>query len=190
MGQEKGLLDLGGRPLALWVIERVSEIAEELVVATSPANNSAYRKTVPPHILCVPDTAPDLGPVGGWRSALPALRGEYVAMAPCDAPFYSPPLGRLLFEEAQGHDGAVPKLRGEFEPLHGVYQRTPLQAALERTIAAGQLRPIHTYEHLDIVEVPEPLLRSVDPELESFLNANTPEELTGLRSLATSRRPR
>jgi len=187
MGQDKGLLELGGRPLVLRVAARLSTIVDELAVATSPDNDAAYRRLFPREVRCVADATPHLGPLGGWQSGLPELHGEYVAIAPCDAPFYAPALGRLLFDRAAGHDGAVPKLRGEFEPLHGVYRRAPLMEAVRRTLAAGRMRPIHTYAHLNIVELSEPELRSADPQLESFLNANTPEEFALLRARAQAR---
>ncbi len=181
MGRDKGLIVLAGRPIVVWVIERLREVVEEVAVATSPTNDAAYRAVVPSGVPCVADTTPDLGPLGGWRWGLPALHGEYVAIAPCDTPLYAPALATLLFERAQGHDGAVPMLRGRFEPLHGVYLRPRLEEAVRRTLDAGQTRPIHTYAHLDVVEIAEDEVRRVDPEFESFMNANTPEELDRLR---------
>lgn len=182
MGRDKGLIELAGRPLIVWVIERLRGVVEEIAVATSPTNDGAYRAVVPSGVECVRDTTPHLGPLGGWRWGLPALHGEYVAIAPCDTPLYAPALANLLFERAHGHDGAVPKLRGMFEPLHGVYRRQRLEEAVRRTLDAGQMRPIHTYAHLDIVEIPEDDVRRVDPEFESFMNANTPEDLDRLRT--------
>ena len=182
MGTDKGLLELAGRPLVVWVIGRLQEVVEDIALATSPTNDAAYRQVVPASVPCVPDTTPHLGPLGGWRWGLPTLQGAYVAIAPCDTPFYAPALGRLLFEEAEGHDGAVPNIGGRFEPLHGVYHREHLQEAVRRCIDAGQMRPIHTYDHLDIVEIAEDEVRELDPELESFMNANTPAEFDRLRS--------
>lgn len=181
MGRDKGLIVLAGRPLIVWVIERLREIVQEVAVATSPTNDAAYRAVVPAGVACVADTTPHLGPLGGWKWGLPALHGEYVAIAPCDTPLYVPALGALLFERAQGHDGAVPLLHGRYEPLHGVYLRSRLEEAVRRTLDSGQTRPIHTYAHLDVVEVAEDEVRQVDPEFKSFMNANTPEELDQLR---------
>ena len=182
MGREKGLIELGGRPIVLRVVDRLSDLVDEIVVATSPANDAAYRDVLPASVRTVADRAPNQGPLGGWQSGLPALRGDFVAIAPCDAPLYAPALGRLLLERARGHDGAVPFLAGRFEPLHGVYARERLQGAVERCIAAGRMRPIHTYAHLDVVRVEEADIRGADLSLESFMSANTPEELEVLRT--------
>jgi len=187
MGRDKGLLEIAGRPLVVWVLGRIQEIVEETAVATSPANDAAYRAVVPPTSRCVADETPNLGPLGGWRTGLAALQGEYVAVAPCDTPFYAPALGRLLLERAQGHDGAVPRIGKWFEPLHGVYRRERLREAVDRTMAAGLTRPVHTFAHLEIVQVTEPEIRTVDPDLASFWNANTPEELERLRARADLR---
>lgn len=188
MGRDKGLLEIAGRPLVVWVLDRLREIVEETAVATSPANDAAYRAAVPAGTRCVPDETPNLGPLGGWRTGLAALRGEYVAVAPCDTPFYAPAIGRLLFGRAQGHDGAVPRIGKWFEPLHGVFRRARLQEAVDRTLASGLSRPVHTFAHLEIVQVLEDDLRTVDPDLASFWNANTPEELERLRARAADLR--
>lgn len=182
MGREKGLIDLEGRPIVLRVVERLSDLVEELAVATSPANDAAYRQVLPASVRTVVDRVPDQGPLGGWQSGLLALHGEFVAIAPCDAPLYVADLGRLLLDKARGHDAAVPFLAGRFEPLHGVYAREPLHAAVERCIATGRMRPVHTYAHIDVVRVEEPDIRQVDPSLASFMTANTPEEFEALRA--------
>lgn len=181
MGRDKGLLDLEGRPLVAWVIERMRPAVDEVVVSTSTANDAAYREAVPEDVRCIPDVTPQRGPLGGWRSALPALRGEHLAMAPCDAPLYSPTLAVRLFDLVRGHDGAVPRLGRYFEPLHGVYHRERLLAAVDKTLAVGLDRPVHTYAHLDILEVEEPAIRAIDPELDSFRGVNTPDELEVVR---------
>lgn len=176
MGRDKGLLELRGQPLVLWVVERMRTVVDEIAVSTSSTNNAAYREVLPSDVACVSDTALQMGPLGGWLSGLPALRGEYVAVAPCDGPLYSALLAHRLFELAQDHDGAVPRLQRFFEPLHAVYHREHLLEAVKKTLAMGLDRPVHTYAHLDIVQVDEPTIRAVDPELDSFQTANTPEE--------------
>jgi len=182
MGREKGLIELGGRAIVLWVVDRLSQNAEEIAVATSPSNDAEYRRVLPASVRTIVDRVPNQGPLGGWQSGLPALRGEHVAIAPCDAPLYAPDLGRLLFARARGHDGAVPLLAGRYEPLHGVYDRARLHGAVERCLAEGRMRPIHTYAHLDIVRLEESDVRAVDPPLASFMNANTPDDLEALRA--------
>ncbi len=181
MGSDKGLIELEGRPLLLWVIDRMRPAVDEIVVSTSATNDASYREVVPAGVRCVPDAAPQMGPLGGWRSALPALRSAYLVMAPCDAPLYSAALAARLFDLAGDHDGAVPRIQKYFEPLHAVYHRDHLIDALEKTLARGLDRPVHTYAHLDMVEVDEAALRAVDPDLDSFRSANTPEELERVR---------
>lgn len=184
MGRDKGLLELQDKPLILWVVDRMRPLVDEIVVSTSAANTSAYRRVLPEDVQCVPDAAAQMGPLGGWQTALPVLRGEYLAMAPCDAPLYSTALAEYLFDRARGHDGAVPRLQKYFEPLHAVYHREHLLDALKKTLAMGLNRPVHTYAHLDIVEVGEPEIRRIDADLDSFRTSNTPEEFERLKRRA------
>ena len=47
-------------------------------------------------------------------------------------------------------------------------------------LAEGKLKVSHFYSQVKIKKIPETSLRQVDPELKSFFNINTPEDMDGL----------
>ncbi len=177
MGREKGLVVLGGRPLVAHVAAVLDEVADEVVVAVARGMGEAYRTALGPGMLIAEDELEGAGPIQGLITALGAARGEYVLVSPCDTPFLRADVCRAMAAKAKGRDGAVPVVAGKFEPLHGVYRRGRALEAFIATAAEGKRKPIQAYDRLDIDRVDAPALRALDPELESFWNLNTPEDL-------------
>jgi molybdopterin-guanine dinucleotide biosynthesis protein A len=91
-------------------------------------------------------------------------------------PFLSARLVRLLSGLRRGADLVVPLTEKGHEPLCALYRVSCLPAA-ERQIAEGDLRVASLFRHVRTREVPESRLRSADPELLSFFNANRPGDL-------------
>jgi molybdopterin-guanine dinucleotide biosynthesis protein A len=100
----------------------------------------------------------------------------------CDMPFIVPQLVRLLLEHADGADVVVPLVRGFYEPLFSVYCRSCV-AAIERALDEGRFRVTSIYPELRIREIAEAAVRSIDPDLVSFTNLNTPKQLALLARL-------
>jgi molybdopterin-guanine dinucleotide biosynthesis protein A len=69
----------------------------------------------------------------------------------------------------------VPVVGGYEEPLHALYHRRCLPA-IETRLAQGQRRVISFLGDVRTRYVSEEDLRAVDPQLHSFVNANTPAE--------------
>jgi molybdopterin-guanine dinucleotide biosynthesis protein A len=177
MGQEKGLVNLNGDPMISYVVNSMIDLVDEIVISVGKGRAGLYDEYSEIGFDIVEDRESGIGPLEGLRCAMSAARGEYVLVAPCDTPFLKPGLCKLMLSKAEGKDGAVPVVRGMFEPLHGAYKRATALKAFEEAIAGGKRRPADAYSKLDIVRVEEPDLRAVDPELESFWNLNGPQEL-------------
>jgi molybdopterin-guanine dinucleotide biosynthesis protein A len=187
MGKEKALIEFKGRPLLLWMVDILSDSVEELAVSVADGKKKEYLERLAEfgnsNLLVLEDKYRFFGPLGGMRSSIPHLQGELVAVAPCDSPFISKDLYPLLFDEVGNLDGAVPKVRGHYEPLHAVYRREAMTRAMELTLEKGELKPIDTYRHLRIAEIAESSITRFDPKLRSFENINTIDELKSLEEL-------
>jgi len=125
------------------------------------------------------DEVHDIGPLAGIYSCLKAAKGDYVVVVACDMPFISPEVIRYLFELAKGHDAAVPvQENGYIEPLHAVYRRESMIAAVEEAIRLGKRRISAPIDFLkDVVFVPVDKLKDIDPELKTFVNVNRAEDM-------------
>jgi molybdopterin-guanine dinucleotide biosynthesis protein A len=182
-GRDKGLAILHGKLLVRHVMDSLLPLVDETIISISKSpGQSAYRKKIRLPVRLVEDRFFELGPLGGLISAFEQARGEYIAVAPCDAPLIMTGLYNMLFELAEGADGAVPVINGYYEPLHAVYQRKRMLAAMEKVLAGGKTKPVEAYRHMRIVDADEGRVRRTDPRLDSFVNLNTPADLRRAQS--------
>jgi len=177
MGQEKGLVRLGGEPLIRHVARALANVADEIVVAVAKGRAEEYVRVLDGDFVLAEDREADVGPLEGLITALSSARGDYVLVSPCDTPFLRTAVCEATASRAEGKDGAVPIIRGYQEPLHAVYRRTTALKAFEEALSRGKRRPADGYGALELARVPEEVLRALDPQLESFWNLNTPEDL-------------
>lgn len=177
MGADKGLLELKGRPLYQWVLESISTVVDEIVISVSRKEQVDILDFGDFDAIVSQDQRPGLGPIGGLLSGLKTCQGEYVAVAPVDAPLINPQLYELLFERIEDHEAAVPKVRGYWEPLVAVYKRSAMISAIEKAVTDGNLDIRSTFPHLDVVEVGQGEIEVFDPDILSFTNINTGEDL-------------
>ena len=171
MGRNKALLPIAGRPLIAHIIQRLRPIADEvIVIARDPA---------PYAFLGLPiatDHYTGIGPLAGLHAALSAARGDLVALVACDMPFVRADVFAHLIGLAYDVDVVMPRLDGREEPLHAVYRRRTCLPAVEATIAEGKRRLIAFLPRVRVRYVDDDALRALDPDLQSFVNVNTPEE--------------
>jgi len=180
MGRDKALLRIGSRTLLEIVAERVMAVADELFVVAS--NGECYSEL---GFRVVPDLEPGGGSLGGIYSALSAAVCEQCLIVGCDMPFLNGDLLRFMVNLPRDYDALVPTLAGErsdqgsgstYETLHAIYSRSALPV-IERRLTAGQLKIADILPELRVRELDEPTARRFDPELRSFFNANSPEDL-------------
>lgn len=170
MGRDKAWLELGGRTIIERVVDVLREVADEVVIVANDARYGALGLRV------VPDRFSEGGALGGIATGVWAATHECVLVVACDMPFLRADVLRLLLSHAPEADAVVPRVGGEFETLHALYSKACLPA-MERALAAGRMRVISFYGDVRVRAVEEDELRAVDPEMRSFTNVNTPEEL-------------
>ncbi|UCF07594.1 MAG: molybdenum cofactor guanylyltransferase [Thermoplasmata archaeon] len=183
MGVDKAMLVLNGKPLFCHVLESIAQVVEEIVLSVSFIGQVKESFITDRKAKMVLDEEPGSGPMGGLLSGLKAVRNDYVAVAPVDAPLIKPELYNLLFERAKGHDGAVPRIGPYWEPLVAVYRKRTMISAIESAVARKRLDIRGTYAKLDIVEVERGNIEVFDPQLLSFTNINTKEDLKRLSGI-------
>ena len=98
----------------------------------------------------------------------------------------NPQVIERLFELAdeEGYEAAVPvQPNGFFEPLHSVYHREKMLLACERAMKKGERRIHAPLQELCVNRICVDLLRPLDPDLLTFFNLNTREDLEKARAL-------
>ncbi len=182
LGKDKVILEVGGRPLALWVAEALAPAAAETWLITNRPQAHVVL-----NLPMVTDLVPFQGPVGGLATALFYARTPWVLLASADAPFLTADLALALAGAAGRISRPALVCRSErgLEPLPGLYAvrlLTRVQEFLtrEKSFMAllERLRPQ--------VWGPE-VWNTFDPEGASFQNLNHPEDLVRLSVRAARR---
>lgn len=182
MGEDKALKTFLGRPLIQRVIDRLSPIADELIVTTNRPSDYTFL-----HLPLFPDLKPGRGALGGLYTAIASAQHPLVAVVACDMPFASASLlgaaSTLLME---GVDVVIPKSEEGYEPVHAVYRRETCLPAIESAIAADQWRVISWFPQVKVRVLTPEEIKQYDPAGLAFWNVNTPEEFSTAEQIAQS----
>jgi molybdopterin-guanine dinucleotide biosynthesis protein A len=171
MGRDKALLKLGSRSLIELVVERVSLVCDEVLIVSCDLEPYSHVG-----VAVVQDVFPGVGVFGGLHAGLKAASNELALAVGCDMPFLKPQLLRAFAAWAEGFDVALLRCgEEEIEPLHGAYRRTCIPA-MEDAIRTGKRRILSFFPHVRVRYVTPDEVASLDPDLDSFRNVNTPED--------------
>ena len=180
LGQDKGLVKLAGKPLVTHVLERASEVVDEvLVVVSSESQKESYSFVVPNENKIFVDDENVRSPLIGALTGLANTRAEYSLLLPCDTPFVSGKVIELLFETCVGVDAAVPRWPNDYiEPLQAVYMTNSALDATRQALGHGEIRPLNMIRLLRRARYLSTLvIQQLDPHLTTFFNVNTPLDL-------------
>ncbi len=180
---EKALLEFEGKTIIERLLESLFHAVDEVILSVRDSAqkekfNSVLEKFPAREIRFCFDTLKDAGPLEGIRAGLLESRSEYSFVCAGDMPFVNFRVVDLLFEKANGHDAALPKWDDRmFEPLHAVYSKK-LIPEIETAFEKGKRSVLTSLlEMKDVVFVEVSEIRDVDPELRTFMNINTVEDL-------------
>ena len=127
--------------------------------------------------LVVKDIYSKRSSLTGIHSGLFYTKTDHAFIAACDTPFLKMDLVKTIVQHIDSSaDVVIPRTDVGIEPLCAVYSRRCLQtvqAALER----NSLKIRSLFSKLKVKELPETVLRKMDPGLVSFFNINTPDDL-------------
>mgnify|MGYP000679637701 CR=1 FL=1 len=187
MGKPKQFLDFHGTPLIARVAFRLATVVNEMVVAINRGDNETiYKQYLPESTLIVKDEVDIQAPLVGFCSGLKPVKSPYTFVTSCDAPFVNPKVVDELFKRVEGADAALPLWpNGMLEPLHAVYRTTRTLEAACKCVKARRFKNLSVLDYLsDVRYVSVEELRSLDPELLTFLNINTLEDYEAALKLA------
>ena len=186
-GSNKGLHTLDGKAMLTRIVERASEVSRELVVVIAKDESKIqYSHLLPDHVRIVNDEPKGKSPLVGMATGLRVLGTRYVAVLSSDIPFVSPNVIAFLFQRASDMDAAIPRWKsGHLEPLHAVYSREPMLLRSEELLKNGLSSPLDAIQRLShpvFISIEEEIKR-IDPELRTFFNINTKQDLAEAEKL-------
>lgn len=176
-GSDKALALWRGRPLALWVAERVRAVAGSVALVGNPEKYAGLGLPV------IPDAVEGFGPLAGVAAALGHTRAAWNLIVACDMPHLTREFLASLLSAAQDLAGDVllpVGRRGRGEPLCAVYSKRaagPIAAAVE----AGVHKMSDGLAGLRVRRWPFRAYASFDRDGLLFANLNTPADLEAAR---------
>ncbi len=185
-GIQKGLLEVAGRPLLDHALATLSPFFEDImVVCRDPEPLRAYLSGLSGKVRAVGDSFEARSSLTGIHAALAGARAPHVFVMACDTPLLRPALLSALLAHLRPEDDVVlpRKPDGYFEPLCAVYSTRCLPHIAEQ-LGRGDCKIIRFFDKVRVHPLPVEELLRADPDLISFQNANTPEDLRKLRETA------
>ena len=171
-GGNKALSEIKGHYLIEWIIDAYRKIFDEIIIS---ANDQAIYEFT--GIKTVKDVIPHKGPLVGIYSCLKESLNDPIFVSACDMPFISIPLIKHMIRKSGKYDVVVPSLGKEkLEPLHALYKKSCIPA-MEKAIEADQKRVISFFHQVKVYRMEKEEMTRYDPNLDSFFNINTKEDL-------------
>lgn len=170
MGRDKATMEYKGLPLIRHVLAAIEPVCDPVLII---GGNIHYESL---DIPVVPDIAPGGGAIMGIYTGLLESPNESALVVGCDMPFIKTALVKRLAEFAPRFDVVVPRIGGHLEPLLAIYSKRCIPE-IDRMIRRGEKRILDFFPGVKVKELTEDDLRPFDPDLSSFLNLNTPEDL-------------
>lgn len=177
-GRNKAVADLAGTPMIRRVADRITSVADELVIncradQVEPIEDALDGFEPEPRFAVDPD--PDQGPMAGIMTGLRGVHAEYALVVACDMPFVDSALVRALFEHADGHDAAVPKPDEWFQTTQAVYRASAMADACQAALQRGDRKIVKPLFDTDYVVLDRAEIER-HTSLRTFENLNTREE--------------
>jgi len=183
MGRPKAELDWRGDSLAEVVCRTLETAGAAPVVVVRAAGQDL--PALPASVEIVEDARPGRGPLEALAAGLRAIptATERAFVSAVDAPFLAPAFVTCVVSAIERNvDAAVPVHDGKPHPLAAAYRVSPTLQAVERRLGGTDLSirgllddlRVRRLEEADLLAYPR--LRAADPQLDSLVNLNTPQD--------------
>lgn len=171
-GRNKAFLRLEDRYFLDWIINTLSNACCELILATrEPYLYSEW------DLKIVEDIFKVRSPLTGLHAGLVNMLADYAFCTSCDTPLLKKEIVQVLIDEIEpGYDVIVPVSDTYYQPMCAVYSKKCIPF-IEKQLNLGDLKADHLYEKIKLKEIPYERFEAIDPDLKSFFNVNTPEDI-------------
>ncbi len=173
-GQDKGLLDFGGKSLVAILIDRLERQALNIVINAN-RNHADYQRFGYPVIS---DQLTDYqGPLAGFAVAMAEVNTDFILTLPCDSPLLAEDYARRFLDAYAARQAPVQvAFDGErLQPVHAMI-KVDLLPSLKRFLDSGERKidrwyAQHEYARVDFSDCAD-----------MFRNINTPADQASLQT--------
>jgi len=174
-GRNKARLPIEGQTILDRLVALLGAFFDPIIIVTNQP-----RDYLDEGVILVTDLVDIRSSLTGIYSGLFYSPRPHAFITGCDMPFLKQELLELIVKNLEARwDVVVPVTEEGYQPLSAIYSRRCLEP-IANQLAERKLKVSHFFSKVRIKKVPETSLRQVDPELKSFFNINTPEDMDGL----------
>lgn len=171
-GEVKAFLPVGGKKNLDRIYQVFNELFDEIILVTN--DPIAY---IDWDLMIGTDLYPVRSSLTGLHAGLFYASNPYVFFSASDTPFLKGKLVKILLDNIDNHtDVIIPETSNGLEPLCAIYSRRCFQS-IEHHLLKKDFKIRNFFKKIRMKTVPETQLRQQDPNLLSFFNINTPEDL-------------
>ena len=163
-------------PLISWTAERASRFSSELFIVAK--EKSKYAGLGYPVLL---DESSEQVPLAGIITALERRAGWSLLLS-CDTPLVKPGLLELLWQKKESGKICACRTGGRLNPFPALYPNSILPF-FKKAFAEGKWKLQRLLEEAGCVLIEEMEVKKRDPDLVSFINVNSKEDLKKLEKL-------
>lgn len=170
MGQDKAALVLDGKTLLQSVTATMQTVFPRVIVSVRQ-----LRTGVDVQQVC--DEQVDSGPLAGLAAGMEDAATPWVFAVACDMPFIKPAVIEYLAGQRADCQAVVPVVHGYPQPLAAFYSTSCLDVVQDILDGNGKHSLRALLERLQVRYVREEQMLEVDPQLRSFFDLDTPQDV-------------
>jgi len=171
-GTNKALIRVGDKYILDRIYDVFSDLFEEIILVTNdPIQYLEWNLSI------VTDIFPIRCSLTGIHAGLFYMTTPHAFFVACDIPFLKKGLVETILDNIEPRfDIVIPETSKGLEPLCSVYSKHCLKP-IEQQLVKQELKIRHVFQKVRVKKLPENVLRQNDPDLVSFYNINTHDDL-------------
>lgn len=181
-GKNKAFIQIGGKSIFERLYNLYLQFFEEIIVVSN--DPLAY---VNWNVQIVTDIFPHRSSLTGLHAGLFSIQNPYAFFCACDAPFLKKNLVETILDQIDHRSQIIvpQKADGFYEPLCAVYAKTCV-GPIEAQLSQKKLKISNIFNLVRTKVIAPEILKNSDPNLISFFNVNTPEDVKKAESIQAS----
>jgi molybdopterin-guanine dinucleotide biosynthesis protein A len=174
MGQDKTFLEFNGVPMIHRVINAIKPYIDDMVIIANDPEERLLDIGIPVH----EDKIRGMGPLSGLYTAFEVTGATQLLLAACDMPMIKPEIIELLisYPDWRG-DALIPVADGREQGLLAIYRRGAIEKVREK-IESQSIQFDEFRIGLEKTLIDEEKIKLLNPDFQSFMNMNRPEDFT------------
>lgn len=171
-GKSKALLSVGSQRILDRLYRTMAGVFSQILLVTNaPLEYLSW------DMMIVTDLIPVRSSLTGIHAGLFHASSDHVFVTACDMPFLRQAVVEALLKQLEPKwDVIIPVTTAGPQPLCAIYSKRCIKP-IETQLGTQDAKIIDFFSKVRVKEVPEGTIREVDPDLDSFFNINTPEDL-------------